>query len=438
MPKTVFIVSYFFPPVGGAGVQRVTKFVKYLPEFDWDPVVLTVKNPSVPLFDESLLSDIPSNVEVHKARTFEPGYSAKQAVSASTESGNSGFSIKAALKGLLRRIASILLQPDPQVLWLPAAYRKACKVLRDRPVNVIFASAPPFSSLLLGAMLARKFSIPLVLDYRDEWDISNSVWENKRLGRMSLALQKRLQNYAIKSASSIIATTSLSAETLRTKVREVGSKASVVCIYNGYDAADFPHLNEGIQRSTDRYELTYVGTLWNLTSIAPLVGAIGILSTRRPELAKQLRLVIAGRRTAEQQAMLGTMDQSLVELMLHDYVEHSESVALIRKSHALLLLLSDMELARRVVPGKLFEYFATGNSIIAIAPEGEVWKLMDSYPYSLCVEPNKPEAIVEFLIEALEGFSQDSERASTDFDANRYERRQLTAALTEVLAQVSD
>ena len=433
MTKTVLIISYFFPPVGGAGVQRVTKFVKYLPDFGWQPVVLTVENPSVPLFDESLLGDIPSSVVVHKAKTLEPSYSTKQAVSATSESGGQGFNFKASVKGLLRKIATMLLQPDPQVLWLPAAYRKACKVLSDEPVDAIFASAPPFSSLLLGAMLARKFKLPLVLDFRDEWDISNSVWENKQSGRISLALQKRMQNYALRTAAAVIATTSLSAEALQEKALALKSEAAVRCIYNGYDAADFPAINEGIKRAADRYELSYVGTLWNLTSIAPLVKAVGLLSELRPELASQLRLVVAGRRTAEQESILADIQHLPVELELQGYLDHSESVALIRRSHGLVVLLSDLDLARRVVPGKIFEYFATANSILAIAPEGEVWNLLHDYPLAQCAEPSSPESITDFLISSLEDFSEQVEKAAVGFDASRFERRQLTAELAAIL-----
>lgn len=432
MSKDVLIISYFFPPVGGAGVQRVTKFVKYLPEFGWRPIVLTVENPSVPLFDESLLGDIPPSAVVHKARTLEPGYDTKQAVSASSESGARGFSLKASIKGLLRKIATMLLQPDPQVLWLPAAYRKGCKVLKDKPVEAIFASAPPFSSLILGALLARKFKLPLVLDFRDEWDISNSVWENKQSGRISLALQKRMQNYALRSASAIIATTNLSADTLQKKAQALDTEAVVRCIYNGYDATDFPAIDGGISRAEDRYELAYVGTLWNLTSIAPLVAAMGLLSENRPDLAAKLRLVVAGRRTAEQESILEEMRRLPVELQLHGYLDHGESVSLIRRSHSLVVLLSDLDLARRVVPGKIFEYFATANSILAIAPKGEVWNLLKDYPLAQCAEPSSPESISEFLVQSLTAFSENAESSTAGFDASRFERRQLTAELADV------
>lgn len=435
MNRTVLVISYFFPPVGGAGVQRVAKFVKYLPEEGWQPHVLTTSNPSVPLFDETLVAEIPPSVVIHSARTLEPDYGAKQAVSAAADKSVSRNSAKAVLKRLLRTLANFLLQPDPQVLWLPAAYTMGCRVVRGHKPDVIFSSAPPFSSLILGAMLARKFQIPLVLDYRDEWDISNSVWENKRMGRFSLALQQRMQRYAVTSASAIIATTELSADALRAKVQQWGGKATVRCIYNGYDLADFSApvpLGQG-----DRFVLAYVGTLWNLTSIEPLVKAIKILSRDHPDLANLLRLEVAGRRTAEQNALLEELKDIPVQLLVHDYLNHHAALALMRQADELALLLSDMDLARRVVPGKIFEYLATGNHILAISPRGEVWRLLESYDRAYCCEPADVTAIASLLTDQLQGFKDRGHIRDEAQDAVRYERRELTQQLAALLTDVT-
>ena len=107
-------------------------------------------------------------------------------------------------------------------------------------------------------------------------------------------------------------------------------------------------------------------------------------------------------------------------------------MALIRRSHSLVVLLSDLDLARRVVPGKIFEYFATANSILAIAPKGEVWNLLRDYPLAQCAEPSNPQSIADYLIASLSDFSQQIERTPAGFDASRYERRQLTAELADV------
>ncbi len=443
MPKSVLIISYFFPPVGGAGVQRVTKFVKYLGEFGWEPLVLTTKNPSVPLFDETLLKDIPETVRVYKARTLEPGYAAKQAVSAATDPGRKSKSIKVFLKGLLRKVANSLLQPDPQILWLPSAIRLGNTIIKEQKPTAIFVSAPPFSSLLIAAFLARKSGIPLVLDYRDEWDISNSVWENKRMGKISLAAQRMMQNYAIRSASALVATTSLSTEALssKTKLLEVVEKIDVRCIYNGFDATDFPNVHEHEhehERISDKFVISYVGTLWNLTSIEPLIMAIQQLSESEQELAENLELVVAGRRTAEQEEVLCSMANTAATLTIHDYLDHSSAIDLIRRSDCLILLLSNMDVASRVVPGKLFEYFATTNPILAIAPEGEVWKLMDDYPESLCADPTDIAAISNFLEMQLRRYVTNPKKISVDFDAGKYERKSLTNQLANLLNDLVD
>jgi hypothetical protein len=183
--KRVLVVTYNFPPVGGAGVQRVTKFVKYLPQFGWEPTVLTAENPSVPVLDDSLLADIPPQTAVIKARTLEPGYALKRIVSASnTESWNVTRSVSegaketqdvtpsltlrvtlaSVAKRALRGATNLLLQPDPQVLWNPQAIEVGLRVLSQQKHDAIFVTAPPFSSFLIGAELARRTGLPLVHD----------------------------------------------------------------------------------------------------------------------------------------------------------------------------------------------------------------------------------------------------------------------------------
>jgi hypothetical protein len=152
-PLRALIVSYVFPPVGGAGVQRVLKLVKYLPERGVQPTVLTAKDPSVPLQDLSLQRDVPEGLPVVRARTFEPAYGAKKLAWQAAADDQPAF-----LAGLKRRslaLARQLLVPDPQLLWLPGAHLAlANQLVGTRPVDVVFISGPPFSQFLL-AFLAR-------------------------------------------------------------------------------------------------------------------------------------------------------------------------------------------------------------------------------------------------------------------------------------------
>ena len=151
--KRVIVIAYQYPPVGGAGVQRTTKFVKYLPSWGWQPSVLTVSNPSVPVLDKSLGDDLSADVLIRRAAHFEPGYAIKSKVSAGgaiNAAASDRKSRLAPLKGAARRLVSLALQPDPQVLWVPAAIREGKRLLREIPHDAIYVTAPPFSSFLMA------------------------------------------------------------------------------------------------------------------------------------------------------------------------------------------------------------------------------------------------------------------------------------------------
>lgn len=441
-PKPLLVISYLFPPVGGAGVQRITKFVKYLPEMGWQPLILTVSNPSVPVLDDSLLGDLPESTIVYRARTWEPGYATKKAVSAAQESSRGRLNPFVFTNKLLRKLGAALLQPDPQILWLPGAFRQACRIIpRHRP-HLILVTAPPFSTFLLGARLARRFGLPLVLDYRDEWDISNSSWENRRPGRLSLAIQEWMQAYAMRSAAAVIATTRRSQDVLQSRAREcLGGthESQFLCIHNGFDAEDFLGRSERPQgiASSGYFKFVYLGTLWNLTSVEPLVIAIRRFAEHSPELAKKLELHLIGRRTVAQDELLDSLAHTPIKLTRESYVEHGNALRHICCAQVLVLLLSNDTYAGRVVPGKLFEYIATGNPILAIVPDGEVREILAEYPLAHCFSPEDSEGIAQG-IERIMREQAPSTMAETGTDSEILSQRYERKVLTEKLARLFD
>lgn len=436
--RRVLVVAYVFPPSGGAGVQRITKFVKYLPEFGWDCSVLTVSNPSVPLRDESLVTDIPPRTIVRKAKTLEPSYALKNAVSAtaiSSAAQRSGW--KSTVRRLVRAAGNAILQPDAQILWYPHAVRKGLQILDERSHDAIFVTAPPFSAFLIGAALSRASGLPLVIDYRDEWGITNRYQENRQKSSMSHVLQAQMQRAVLKQATTVIATTRRSADSLRELVAKSGSRAAVTQIYNGFDAADgfvstARHADSTVH---SRFRVVYVGTLWNLTSIAPIVAAFQRVCFEQPALAAQLELVVAGRRTAEQQALLDKLSGLPCQLTRMEYVEHRQAVDIMRSADAQCLLLSDVDEASRVMPAKTFEYLATGRPILSIGPVGEVSELLANCPYASHFVPSDVDGIARYLVDRLQGAREmgPSSRASTSWNVQQYERRQLTWQLAAVL-----
>lgn len=424
MPRALF-VSYTFPPVGGAGVQRLTKWLKYLPASGWSASVLTTENASVPLTDASLSRDIPAEARVVRARTLEPSYHAKAAVL--QKGPRTGRSLGDRLRRLARSGVNLALQPDPQVLWAPGALRAGRRVLEETPHDVVVATAPPFSTLLVAARLARRARLPLVLDYRDEWDISSTYWENRPRDAGSRWLQGRMQTSALRRAQLVIATTLRSTERLSEKCRSTGSAARSLCIYNGYDAEDFavpaPQAPRGVCR------LVYLGTLWSLTDVTPFVEGARKLAAADPDRARNLDLVFAGRRTPEQSAILGRLEGLPCRITRLDYLAHDEAVKLMRGASSLLLLLADRAGAERVVPAKLFEYMAARRPILGVVPEGECRDLLRGCPGATVCEPRDAGAVAEALAREVDRAMAGHEADGGSFDPSRYSRASLAAEL---------
>ncbi len=440
--KRVLFVAYLFPPVGGVGVHRATKFVKYLPDFGWECSVLTASNPSAPLFDESLLKNIPADTIIRKAKTYEPGYAMKSMVSASHGTAKpSGLKsvFLGGVKSVARSISNFVLQPDPQILWRPGAMKEGLKLLRQIPHDAIIATGPPFSSFLVGAALAKKTGVPLMLDYRDEWSISNAYWENKKQGRIANWIQTRMQRQAILAAQSLLATTPSSAAAVAEAAREAGSTAPSTYIYNGFDPDDFgshdavPVVKKDYGRGTGLYRMSFIGTLWNLNSIAPLVDAICQLASTDPQLVSHLELVCAGRKTADQEAQLDRLNGLPCHVVRLPFVEHSEAVQLMRASDSLLMLNTDLPETKRIINAKTFEYMAAKRPVFVVAPAGDVWDILRDLPGTVLCEPLDVGGIMKRLSLAIErhrcGVHHDDDR----WEIGRFERRHLAGELAHLL-----
>ncbi len=393
--RRLMLIAYNFPPVGGAGVQRPVKWVKYLRRFGWDVTVVMPSNPSVPVLDESLLQEIPAETRIIRAKTLEPGYDVKQKVAGvSRKPGGIAGRIKSALKAVVKGC----LQPDPQVLWYPHAVAAATQELRRTPHDAILCTAPPYSSFLIGRTLKRRFGLPLILDYRDEWDLSSQYLEQAHRDPVSHWIQERQQQAVLQAADAVIATTQSSIDRLETRLQRLNHKPQRLCIYNGYDEDDFDsHAPAKKCSAHARFRLVYTGTLWNLTDVSPLVQALEQLNRESPALAGRLELVCVGRKTPEQQEVLHRLETTHIELTDLAYCPHSAALDLLKSADALCLLLSDVPGADRVVPAKLFEYLAMHKDLLAIAPAGEATCIASRFHEQSCFPPADVNGICHWL-----------------------------------------
>lgn len=436
--KKALLVSYVFPPTGGSGVQRVAKFAKFLPQSGWDVTVLTAANPSVPLVDGSLMGDVPADTLICRAKTLEPSYSIKSKLAESDgiPGDSRSRSPRAWVTAGLRRAANLVLQPDPQILWKHHAVRAGLRILRESPHDVIFASAPPFSTLLIAREISRRSGVPLVVDYRDEWGLSNRYWENKRPDRISTLIQERMQRAVLRSSAAVVATTQASASNLRDECRRCHSSARVECIFNGFDADDFASTSHDrpLSASDGLIRLAYVGTLWTLTTIKPIVRALVALAESSAGDLANFRLVVAGRRTPAEKTILQELEPLGPIVEEHDYVDHSAAVSLMSAADELCITLADVPGADRVLPAKVFEYLAVGRPILGVAPRGDLWRLLERFPQSRAFEPGDIHGIAKHLLKSIRSSSSPTTEPANHSPIAEFERVNQTRQLAEILS----
>ncbi|WP_437185827.1 glycosyltransferase [Planctomicrobium sp. SH668] len=439
--KRVLFVSYLFPPTGGVGVHRVTKFVKFLPAWDWASSVLTVSNPSVPLKDDSLLNDIPDGTIIRRAKTFEPDYSVKNSVSGGGSSTGKSNTLVRAAKSCIRRVANTALQPDPQILWRPQALKAGLKLLKEVPHDVIVATGPPFSSLVLGATLSKKTGIPLILDYRDEWDISNEYWENKGQGRLANWIQNRQQRFALKHAKLVLATTPSSAAAILNFSLSVGGTDNAACIYNGFDPDDYS--GKGDAESVAKlapivrpFRLAFIGTLWNLNSVQPVVDALRKLSIENPHLAEEMEFLLAGRRMPDQEAILDQLNDTPIKVTRLPFISHPQAISLMQTAQALLMINSDLPKTQRIINAKTFEYMAAKRPMFVVAPKGDVWDIVQDLPGAMLCTPSDVDGIALKLSLAMERNRCGFHDNDAIWPIQHFERKHLAGQLASLMNEL--
>ena len=440
--RKVLVVTYYFPPSGGAGVQRTLKFVRYLPEFGWEPVVLTARGADYPAYDESLVREIPEGVRIYRSRILEPyrlyrrftGRSMTEAtdIATLTRDERRRRSFKERFAEFIR---AAFFVPDARIAWLFFAVPLGLKILRREKIDVIFSSAPPYTTNLIGLFLHRFSGLPWVADFRDSWIgwLSAPAWRPK----LARALEWWMEESVLRYADRVLAVSRGVQEDLLSRhphLRDGRWRQ----LPNGYDMRDFqelaPKLTDG------RIVITYTGSLYGNRNPEYLLRALEGLLQKKPRLPERLCIRIVGR---VGQPILERIRSSPAAALFEivPYVPHRESLAYLLASDYALLLIDDAPVNRGILTGKLFEYIGSGVPILALAPEGDAADLIRHYGLGFVVPPKDEGKIAELLLELLRrgkpcrcgvaGISAAEARA-------RFERRALTRELAEILYSVTE
>lgn len=357
----LLLVTYYYPPSGGSGVQRPLKMSRYLPSLGWDVTVLTVDPAfaAYPDLDPSMLADVPPEVAVERTRSWDPYAAYARLIGAKKADLVGVGGLKAAEgEGAKQRLAAWLranvFLPDARVGWVPFALKRARALHADRPFDAVVTTAPPMSLHLVGLAFARATGVPWVADFRDPWTDRYDLQRLPR-SRAALALDRAMERAVLRRARRVVTVSPALARSL-----EARRGRTVDVIPNGFDEADFT--GDDPTRDAAHFTLAFVGNLVEHYDLR----ALWMAMARLDDPALRLRLVgnAAPRLRAEADAF-GVGDR----LDLAPYVPHAGAVAEMRRADALLLPIPRADGAEGILTGKLFEYLAAGRPIVGVGSE---------------------------------------------------------------------
>lgn len=426
--KKILIITYYWPPAGGPGVQRWLKFAKYLPDFGWKPIIYTPENPSYPLLDETLMKDVPENIEMVRTKIWEP-YQLAEKLNKSNKKFKAGqFDVgknqswKSRLSIWVRGNFFI---PDARVFWVKPSITFLEKYLKENKIDAIVTSGPPHSLHLIGLGLKNKMpDLKWIADFRDPWT-EISYYKHLKLTKSSDNKHRQLESAVFKNADITLATSYTDAENFR------NAGANAVCITNGFDESDSDGKVKG-QHSKNQFTLSYIGVLEQLRNPENLWNALDELVKENAEFAADFKLKFVGR--IDDKILQSIENSSLKNHILNlGYLAHGKAVEEMQNSELLLITNFPNESSKGIIPGKIFEYLASGKQILSFGPDkADVAKILKETQAGKHFSYQDTETVKKFILEKFILWKNGNLLENTQH-IEQFSRKNLTHQLTEVL-----
>lgn len=425
--KRVLVIVYYFPPMGMSGVQRIAKFVKYLPEYGWKVDVLTVRPGGYFAFDHGLEEETRlSGARIHRTASWDPTrlFGQQKTVGLPAEP----------TRNFLSRAGQFIFVPDNKIGWFLPAIRKGKSILRSAQYDAIFASAPPYTAHLIGAYLSRWSGVRLVTDFRDDWVGNPRHWYPTPLHR---TLNQRLEKWVLEKSSVSTTINEHIRDSLQARNAVNGSIPDVRVLSQGFDPDDFSTGVTGVEK-TDKMRLVYSGVFYDVQTPDVFLRALAALVKRRPEVKDRIEAVFVGLVPPYMERLVRELDiASLVHIS--GYIEHREVMNYLTDADVLWLTIGNRPGAEGISTGKLYEYMGARKPILGLVPDGVARRTLEAYGASFIAEPDNLDD-VSTQIEVLFEHWESGTLPVPDFDfINRFDRKKITGVLaTQFESQLID
>lgn len=416
--KKILIITYYWPPSGGAGVQRWLKLSKYLCEKGLEVHVLTVdeKYASYMQLDPTLSEDICPNLTIHKTRSFEPiNYYARLVGRKNVPvAGFANVNNKKFTQKLINSIRSNFFIPDPRRGWKRFAFKKAMSVIQKENIDTVITTSPPHSTQLIGLSLKKKANITWIADLRDLW---TDIYYYPILGHsfISRYIDRKLEKKVLLSADKIITVGHSFKNIFLTKSPEIAPE-KIKVIPNGYDPVDFSTPDKPAPGEV--FTICYTGTMADQYRPEAFFEAVGTLIRQSPGIKIKVQLVgyiSDGIRTC--------INSLQIPCEFIDTVPHSEVTRYQQNADLLLLVTPEIQQGEGIVPGKLFEYLASKKKILAIGPEtGDVARILNSCRAGKIFGRTDSASIAAYLNEVIDQYKNKTDSGTDEQRIKRFSR----------------
>lgn len=435
--KKVLIITYYWPPSGGAGVQRWLKFVKYLRKFGWEPIIYTPENGEIPVVDHSLEKDVPENLTILKTPIWEPYTAYKRFIGQKKEEKiNTGFLTENKKPKFAEKVAVWIrgnfFIPDARVFWVKPSVKYLTEYLKKNPVDALVSSGPPHSMHLIAQELKRKLNIPWLADFRDPWT-NIDFYEDLMLTGFADRKHHKLERKVLEHANAVVSISESMTEELKEGqgTRDKGQN-KFVTITNGFDDDD---IYKGVVETDKKFSIAHIGTLVRSRNPEVLWKVLAEL-VKDKNFAAHLEIKLVGKvdvnvtQSLEQYGLSGFVNKI-------DYLPHGEVVKFQQQAQLLLLLINNTKNAKSILTGKFFEYLSAQRPIVAIGPvDGDAAKILNQTNAGKISGYTDVEGLKQNILNYFEQYKSGKLSVNSQ-QIERYSRKELTKQLSEVLNAIS-
>jgi glycosyltransferase involved in cell wall biosynthesis len=426
--KKVLIITYYWIPSGGAGVQRWVKFAKYLRDFGWEPIIYTPENPEFPSIDHSFEKDIPSDIQIIKIPIWEPYNFYRNLTGKKNQPINAGFISEGKKQGWKDKLSIWIrgnfLIPDPRRFWIKPSVRFLTDYLLKNPVDAVITTGPPHSMHMIGLGLKRNFpNLKWVADFRDPWT-NIDFYKELNLSWISDKIHHRLEKKIIQQADSIVVVSN----GMKDEYGLLNPK-HILAISNGYDESD---VQQGEPDLDKKFTISHIGTLNGARNPITVWKVLSDICRENPEFKLDLLIQLVGKvdfSVLEDLRQLNLSDN----LLKIDYLSHHEAISKQRSSQILMLLINNSGNAKGILTGKFYEYLASRRPILAVGPiDGDAAVVLKDSGAGIMVDFQDEKGTKDAILEYYNCFKTGSLNVQSE-SIDRFSRRSLTSELSKLL-----